>query len=153
MTGLVSGIASLALYKMFMESQESLLRRLGRHESEAAQAAVDAAKKLRQVRGRGGGPVRVWVDGCFDAMHFGHANAFRQARALGDVLIVGINPDDEVIRYKGPPIMNDAEREKAVSARKWVDEVVTYVPCVGDPRALGLTDRPPLPSAATSRTS
>ncbi len=34
-------------------------------------------------------PVRVFMDGAFDMMHFGHMNAFRQARALGDVLVVG----------------------------------------------------------------
>ena len=45
--------------------------------------------------------IRVWVDGCFDLFHFGHANAFRQARALGDVLIVGIHTDEEVERVKG----------------------------------------------------
>ena len=39
--------------------------------------------------------------GCFDLMHFGHANAFRQAKALGDVLIVGLNTDEEILKYKG----------------------------------------------------
>lgn len=43
-------------------------------------------------------PVRIWIDGCYDLTHFGHFNAFRQARALGDHLIVGINPDKEVTR-------------------------------------------------------
>ena len=41
-------------------------------------------------------PVVVWIDGCYDVTHFGHYNAFRQARALGDVLIVGLNSDAEV---------------------------------------------------------
>jgi cytidyltransferase-like protein len=47
--------------------------------------------------------IRVWVDGCFDLFHFGHANAFRQARSLGDHLIVGIHTDEEVERVKGAP--------------------------------------------------
>jgi cytidyltransferase-like protein len=56
-------------------------------------------------------PIRVWVDGCFDLFHFGHANAFRQARSLGDYLIVGIHTDEEVERVKGaPPLMRDEER-------------------------------------------
>ena len=41
-------------------------------------------------------PIKVWIDGCYDLTHFGHYNAFRQARALGDHLIVGLNPDSEV---------------------------------------------------------
>lgn len=34
--------------------------------------------------------VRVYMDGCFDLMHYGHANALRQAKALGDELVVGV---------------------------------------------------------------
>ncbi|VDQ16291.1 unnamed protein product [Trichobilharzia regenti] len=41
-------------------------------------------------------PIRVWVDGCFDLVHFGHANALRQAKALGDQLIVGVHSDISV---------------------------------------------------------
>lgn len=41
-------------------------------------------------------PIRIWIDGCYDLTHFGHYNAFRQAKALGDHLIVGLNPDIEV---------------------------------------------------------
>ena len=43
-------------------------------------------------------------------MHYGHANALRQAKALGDVLVVGLVPDLEIRRCKGPPILNDHER-------------------------------------------
>jgi ethanolamine-phosphate cytidylyltransferase len=46
--------------------------------------------------------VVIWVDGCFDMMHFGHANALRQARELGDYLIVGVHSDKEIERVKGP---------------------------------------------------
>ena len=42
-------------------------------------------------------PVRVWIDGCYDVTHFGHYKAFRQARALGDILVVGLNSDAEVM--------------------------------------------------------
>jgi len=76
-------------------------------------------------------PVRIWIDGCYDLTHFGHYNAFRQARALGDYLIVGLNPDKEVIKYKGsPPVNTDEERYQVIKACKWVDEVVRDVPYV-----------------------
>ncbi|KAI0565880.1 Ethanolamine-phosphate cytidylyltransferase [Gracilaria domingensis] len=81
-------------------------------------------------------PVRVYMDGCFDGMHFGHANALRQAKALGDVLVVGINPEHEIRKHKGPPIMSDEERRIAVSSVKWVDEVLTDVPYVVTPEFL-----------------
>ncbi|CAI8034574.1 Ethanolamine-phosphate cytidylyltransferase [Geodia barretti] len=72
--------------------------------------------------------VRVWVDGCFDMVHFGHANALRQAKLMGDVLVAGVHSDAEIKRNKGPPVMNEKERYKMVRAIKWVDEVVEDVP-------------------------
>lgn len=81
------------------------------------------AKRRRSRR-----PIRVYMDGCFDLMHYGHANALRQAKALGDELVVGLVPDREILRCKGPPILNDEERLKLVNSVKWVDEVLTEVP-------------------------
>jgi len=72
--------------------------------------------------------IRVYMDGCFDMMHFGHANALRQAKMLGDVLVVGVVPDDEIVRHKGPPVMNNYERTLAVESVKWVDEIIPNVP-------------------------
>lgn len=43
-------------------------------------------------------------------VHFGHANALRQAKALGDKLIVGIHNDAEITRHKGPPVFTQDER-------------------------------------------
>ncbi|CAL8108870.1 unnamed protein product [Calicophoron daubneyi] len=75
-------------------------------------------------------PIRVWVDGCFDLFHFGHANAFRQARSLGDKLIVGVHNDREITEHKGPPVFNEQERYRLVRAVKWVDEVIEGAPYV-----------------------
>eukprot|EP00043_Microstomoeca_roanoka_P028060 m.16767 g.16767 ORF g.16767 m.16767 type:complete len:377 (-) comp8148_c0_seq1:183-1313(-) len=72
--------------------------------------------------------VRIWCDGCFDMMHFGHANALRQAKEMGDYLIVGVHSDEEIRKNKGPPVMNEQERYEMVRACKWVDEVVEDAP-------------------------
>ena len=56
-------------------------------------------------------------------VHFGHANQIRQAKALGDYLIVGVHNDAEIARHKGPPVFNEQERYRMVRAIKWVDEV------------------------------
>lgn len=48
-----------------------------------------------------------------------------QAKALGDVLVVGLIPDKEILRCKGPPVLNEDERLLLVDNVKWVDEVIT----------------------------
>lgn len=59
---------------------------------------------------RGKKRIRVYVDGCFDLMHYGHANAIRQAKELGDELIVGVVSDEEIVANKGPPVLCMEER-------------------------------------------
>lgn len=76
------------------------------------------------------GTIRIWVDGCFDMLHFGHTNAIRQAASLGAELFVGCHSDEEIIRYKGPPIMHAEERYAALRACKWVTYVVENYPYV-----------------------
>lgn len=49
-------------------------------------------------------------------------------QALGDELVVGLIPDSEIRRCKGPPILNEGERLELVESVKWVDEVITGVP-------------------------
>ncbi|OQR79362.1 ethanolamine-phosphate cytidylyltransferase isoform 2, partial [Tropilaelaps mercedesae] len=66
----------------------------------------------------------------YDMVHFGHANQLRQAKAMGDYLIVGVHTDKEIIAHKGPPVFTEEERYKMVRAIKWVDEVVEGAPYV-----------------------
>lgn len=74
--------------------------------------------------------IRVWCDGCYDMVHFGHANSLRQAKALGDKLIVGVHTDAEITQHKGPPVFTQEERYKMVRGIKWVDEVIEGAPYV-----------------------
>ena len=99
-------------------------------EAEAALRLLAADAAVAPVVPRA--EVRVWMDGAFDMMHFGHANAFRQGKALGTHLIVGVNSDASITEAKGAPIMNDAERTRMVRSCKFVDEVVENVPYVMD---------------------
>jgi ethanolamine-phosphate cytidylyltransferase len=85
-----------------------------------AEAIKPAAKK----------EIRLWMDGAFDMMHYGHMNAFRQARALGTYLIAGVNSDETITACKGRPVCNDKERVDTVRGCKWVDDVVEGVPYI-----------------------
>ena len=70
----------------------------------------------------------VWTNGCFDLLHVGHVRSLQAARALGDVLVVGINSDDSVRLLKGPgrPMMAAADRAEVLSALGAVDFVVVF---------------------------
>ena len=50
-----------------------------------------------------------------------------QAKSLGDQLVVGLIPDSEILRCKGPPVLNEDERFALVASVKWVDQVITGV--------------------------
>lgn len=67
---------------------------------------------FRKKKNVGKRRVRVYMDGCFDLMHYGHANALRQAKALGDELVVGLVSDEEIVANKGPPVLSMDERYK-----------------------------------------
>jgi len=74
--------------------------------------------------------IRIFMDGAFDVMHYGHMNAFRLGRSLGTYLIVGVNSDESIKECKGPPLMNDEERMTMVKGCKFVDEVVPNCPYI-----------------------
>lgn len=70
----------------------------------------------------------VFTNGCFDLVHAGHIDYLSKAKAMGDVLIVGLNSDDSVTRLKGEkrPILNEHERAFVLSNIKPVDYVILF---------------------------
>ncbi|KAM9910821.1 hypothetical protein OXX69_004111 [Metschnikowia pulcherrima] len=76
---------------------------------------------------------KIWVDGCFDFAHHGHAGAMLQARQLGKELYVGVHSDADILHNKGPVVMRLDERLTAVNACKWSTEAVPGAPYVTDP--------------------
>jgi phosphoheptose isomerase len=77
---------------------------------------------------RDAGLVMVWTNGCFDIVHAGHVASLKAARALGDLLVVGLNSDAAVRRLKGPgrPLMPAAERAALLAELRAVDYVVVF---------------------------
>jgi ethanolamine-phosphate cytidylyltransferase len=74
--------------------------------------------------------IRVFMEGAFDLMHFGHMNAFRLGRSLGTHLVVGVNSDESITECKAAPLMNSDERLAMVRSCKFVDEVVPDTPYI-----------------------
>ncbi|TQB67518.1 hypothetical protein MPDQ_005352 [Monascus purpureus] len=73
---------------------------------------------------------RIWVDGCFDFTHHGHAGAMLQARRLGKELVVGVHSDEAILENKGPTVMTLEERVAAVEACRWASHCVPHAPYV-----------------------
>ena len=70
----------------------------------------------------------VFTNGCFDIIHGGHIEFLQKARALGDVLVLGLNSDASVKKIKGDsrPIKNQQERANILSALKDVDYITIF---------------------------
>jgi len=77
---------------------------------------------------RAGGETIVFTNGVFDLLHPGHLRYLKLARALGDVLIVGVNSDRSVRANKGPsrPVTPEAERAEVLSALACVEAAVIF---------------------------
>ena len=70
----------------------------------------------------------VFTNGCFDLLHIGHIRYLEEAKALGDILVVGVNSDSSVRRLKGPqrPITPLEERMEVLSSLECVDYVTSF---------------------------
>jgi len=74
------------------------------------------------------GKAIVFTNGCFDILHRGHVHYLERARALGDVLVVGVNTDRSVRGLKGPgrPVTSECDRAYVVAALRVVDYVCLF---------------------------
>jgi len=95
----------------------------------------------------------VLANGCFDVLHVGHVRYLAGARELGDILVVGINSDEQVAIQKGPgrPVLPAIERAEIVAAL----ESVTYVTIFDEPTVeqLLLTLKPDVHAKGTDYTT
>lgn len=72
--------------------------------------------------------VVVYIDMVADLFHMGHVNILKNAKSLGDTLIVGIHSDEVVQSYKRNPILSMEERISVVESCRYVDRVVPNAP-------------------------
>lgn len=84
---------------------------------------VKIAERLRKE-----GERIIFTNGCFDLLHVGHIRLLREARGLGDCLIVGLNSDSSAREIKGAgrPIVPQNERAEVLSALEMVDYVTIF---------------------------
>ncbi|HEX8844169.1 MAG TPA: adenylyltransferase/cytidyltransferase family protein [Pyrinomonadaceae bacterium] len=103
--------------------------------SEEQQKAHAAARILERNRliarvaiARKQGAHIVFANGCFDLLHVGHVRYLEGAKALGDVLVVGVNSDEQVRAQKGVgrPFMPERERAEIIASIRAVDFVTIF---------------------------
>jgi rfaE bifunctional protein nucleotidyltransferase chain/domain len=77
---------------------------------------------------RKGGARVVFANGCFDLLHVGHVRYLEAAKGLGDLLVVGINADEQVRRLKGEsrPLVPERERAEVIASLRAVDYVTVF---------------------------
>ncbi|MEP6787463.1 MAG: adenylyltransferase/cytidyltransferase family protein [Acidobacteriota bacterium] len=93
-----------------------------------------AALKNEVEKARSNGSSIVLANGCFDLFHVGHVRYLAGAKALGDILVVGVNSDRHarILKGKGRPFVPENERAELVSALRFVDFVTIFdEPTVG----------------------
>lgn len=95
--------------------------------SSSKELDLETLLPLRE-RWRAEGRTVVWTNGVFDVLHAGHLSSLKAARALGDVLVVGVNADATVRAAKGPdrPVFPAHERVAMLAALEVVDHVLVF---------------------------
>jgi rfaE bifunctional protein nucleotidyltransferase chain/domain len=70
----------------------------------------------------------VFTNGCFDLIHLGHVDYLEKARNLGDKLVLGLNTDSSVSRFKGPerPLQDQNSRARVLASMEFIDLVVFF---------------------------
>ena len=99
------------------------------HQRPEAGKRLDREGLVAEVRRRRlAGQTVVFTNGCFDLLHVGHVRLLRQAAALGDYLVVGLNTDASVRRLKGDsrPIHPETARAELLAALECVDAVILF---------------------------
>lgn len=84
---------------------------------------------VRRLRNSGRGKKIVFTNGCFDILHVGHVRYLNRARALGDVLVVGLNRDGSVRAQEkapGRPLVGEKARAEVLSSLACVDHIVLF---------------------------
>jgi len=88
---------------------------------------LESLKEIRLFL-RGQGKTVVFTNGCFDLIHGGHVHLFKEAKEIGDILIVAVNDDASVRKNKGQsrPIFSLAERLEILEAIGFIDYLVVF---------------------------
>ncbi len=114
------GTATVSLAELRREARADQVAHTGIMDEDALALAIKEAQS--------NGETIVMTNGCFDLLHPGHVSYLKNAKLLGDRLIVAVNSDDSVSRLKGPerPINPVSHRMDVLAGLQSVDWVVPF---------------------------
>jgi D-beta-D-heptose 7-phosphate kinase / D-beta-D-heptose 1-phosphate adenosyltransferase len=129
-----AGIAVTRRWTSVVPHHELLQRVSLRDDASTANAAGDGRQRAlarlvaRLDYARQAGKTIVFTNGVFDILHAGHVTFLREAKALGDLLVVGVNSDQGAQRLKGKnrPINSEHDRLALVAALDAVDDAILF---------------------------
>ena len=127
--GNVAGGLEVERFGVALLTREEMLRDLVDHHHPEASKHLRHNDLLTEVqRRRLAGQSVVFTNGCFDLLHPGHVRLLREAAAMGDFVVVGLNSDESVRRLKGPsrPLNPALARAEVLSALEAVDAVTVF---------------------------
>ncbi len=94
---------------------------------------MDKLKDINELKAivkeeRKNGKKIVFANGCFDILHVGHIRYLKEAKGLGDILIVAVNSDSSARRLKGNgrPVTREKERAEIIAALECADYVTIF---------------------------
>lgn len=97
---------------------------------------METAGKIKDWKGakelvnqwKSNGEKVVFTNGCFDLLHLGHVDYLEKAKSLGNKLVIGLNTDASVSKFKGPerPLQDEHSRARILAALQFVDLVVLF---------------------------
>ena len=89
---------------------------------------IHTALDIRQLKKQNPEKKLVFTNGCFDLLHAGHIQYLLEAKALGDILVIGLNSDHSVkqIKDKNRPLVSEENRAFCLKALKPVDFVCLF---------------------------
>ena len=124
--GIDSASIAVTRSRTSVVSYQDLLRRVSLDDNADTLSLKDVVARLEGERFLG--KRIVFTNGVFDILHAGHVQLLRRARALGDILVVGLNSDASTRRLKGPtrPVNRESDRIALVSALDVVDYAVLF---------------------------
>ncbi|HWI40456.1 MAG TPA: bifunctional D-glycero-beta-D-manno-heptose-7-phosphate kinase/D-glycero-beta-D-manno-heptose 1-phosphate adenylyltransferase HldE [Verrucomicrobiae bacterium] len=127
LANVAAGVAVTKLGASTVSPQSILSALLPPDSAEAKIHSAEVIQRLAQEEREAGRRI-VFTNGCFDLLHAGHVKYLQKARALGDLLILGLNSDASVRRLKGEsrPLITQEERAHLLASLMCVDYVVIF---------------------------